>query len=121
MEVATFPRPHSSGSTYESHFYPTLGRLSTIHLQTFAPFLPDPQQGAKLYIWQDPEDDCVVFDEGIAIHVDWLASAGLLVVRWRIVILAWALGWGCLLVARQMREYRQTGKFPNHDSDDAPD
>lgn len=111
MEVRVSPLHHSSGSTYESHFYPSLHRFSTVHLHSFGPFLPTSEAEVKLLIWQDPHDDCVVLDEGISIHVDWVASTGLLVVRWRIVVLAWALGWGCLIMARQMREYRQTGEW----------
>jgi hypothetical protein len=114
MEVRNAPPGMAVGSTYESHFYPSLKQSTLVHLHSAsAPFVqavPDAPP-SKILVWRDPSDSCIQLTEGISIHVDWFASLGLVVVRYRIVFLAWTIGVACLILALQIRVHRETGKY----------
>lgn len=64
-------------------------------------------KGLTVNIWQDPNDPCAI--QGISIRVNWLGSLGLLVMRYRMTVLAWTIGLGALIVCAQYQQYRLTG------------
>lgn len=114
MEVRNAPYAVAVGSTYESHFYPALRQSTLVHLHSAsAPFVPvaSAAPAAKVLIWRDPSDTCIQLTDGISIHVDWFASLGLVVVRYRVVLLAWSIGIACLILALQIRVHRETGEW----------
>lgn len=106
---------HSSDTlseTHESRYHPRANASVLLHSHTAAaPFIPSSNgKGFSVEVFQDPSDSCWI--EGASLSVDWTTAPGLLVLRYRTVLIAWSIGWIALVWARQMRAFRSTGKFP---------
>ena len=67
-------------------------------------------EGITIELFQDPRDMCRI--ETASLQVDWSATPGLSVLRYRTTLIAWGMGWLALVWAKQMRTFRRTGMFP---------
>ena len=59
-------------------------------------------------VFQDPSDTCWI--DKVYLSIDWAATPGLTVLRYRTVPIAWAIGWIALTWAHQLRKFRSTGR-----------
>lgn len=105
-----------AGSTMESRMYPRVDSLALLHSHiAAAPYIRrshDENQdstaaGLSLNVWQDPNDTCGV--QAISVRVNWVTSLGLMVMRYRMTMLAWMMGLGAIVVSAQYRQYRLNG------------
>ena len=105
------PRIDLVNTTYESRFFPVNSSLRAIHLHSHvgsAPLLRSERhsEGVLLDIFQDPK--CPVTSVSVSIApVQILAKA---VLRYRMLPIAWALGWSSLLFVLQLHVYAREGE-----------
>ena len=66
------------------------------------------EEGITVELFQDPRDPCRI--ETASLQVDWSATPGLSVLRYRTTLVAWTMGWLALVWAKQMRTFRKTGR-----------
>ncbi|KAJ9105254.1 hypothetical protein QFC21_001620 [Naganishia friedmannii] len=103
---------HSNPATHESRFYPQAAEDIKVHTHTSAaPYIKEPasgvsRRGMTVNLWQDPRDACGA--RNVTVRVDWIGSFGLMVMRYRMTILAWTMGIAALVAAIQFRHYRLT-------------
>jgi hypothetical protein len=108
----------NAGPTRESRMYSQVDSLALLHTHiNAAPYIrqssdashyPAPA-GLEINMWQDPSDPCGV--QAVSVRINWVKSLGLIVLRYRMSLLAWTTGLGAIVIYAQYRHYRLTGKY----------
>ncbi|KAN0060551.1 GPI inositol deacylase [Thecaphora frezii] len=72
-----------------------------------APFLPPGADEVHVQLWSDPallglerDDECAAALERLTLRIDWRGSAGLVVMRYRLVVVAWPVALLACVVAK---------------------
>lgn len=108
---------------YESKWYINIRNDKATHLSVHAvaPYTPfqntRTQQGINLELWAEPgfssKDDSSK-DVVVIFSVDFWGSLKLLVLRYRLAVVAHCLAVSLLIFVFQLLKYYETGKFPDH-------
>ncbi len=94
----------------ENYFTPALNTSTLVHLHSSsAPFLPGHGAPVDILVWQDPTSTCLDLDTALQVKIDWSASAGVMVVRYRMLLLAWTLGVALLIFGNQVEQFIGNG------------
>lgn len=99
-------------SPYESKWYinlPSSGVLS-VAIHAVAPYTPfDGTRGVNFEIWCPNESKI-----HLKLSVDWLASFKLLILRYRVALVAQGLGAALMVFFIQIWKYNHSGRFPDY-------
>ncbi|GAA6041869.1 hypothetical protein JCM8097_004517 [Rhodosporidiobolus ruineniae] len=113
----------SSPIVHETKTFPIV-RLASLYTHAHGPYLPSPAayaphsahsgQGARLQLFLDPT--CPAGEDGaveVEIGVNWMATLGSLVVRYRMAMVTVPFAVVMLVLAKQLRDYDAGSPFPS--------
>lgn len=108
VQHLSIPADEASAST-ESKFYPIGNSSIILHSHTSGSPFASPQRAGDIDIHVYQQPGCPVKE--VAIAVDIPASFAKAILRFRIALLDWCLGWSSLLIFQLLLEHHTSGTF----------